>query len=88
MKARRVIKGANFDPETLSVVFKALDAAWAEIADHYGELPRDIESGRVHIARAILIAARYERPDIERLKTEALQEWRTAGRAVELSAVS
>ena len=39
MKAS-VIEGANFDPETHRSLFKAFDAAWVEIADHYGELPR------------------------------------------------
>jgi hypothetical protein len=73
VKARRLIQGANFDPETLSVVFKTFDAAWAEIADHFGELPKDIEGGRLHLARAILTLAHEDSRDVERLKTEALQ---------------
>ena len=73
MKARRLIEGAKFDPETQSVVFKAFDAAWSEIATHFGELPRDIEKGRVHLARALLTLAHEDSRDVERLKTGALQ---------------
>ena len=30
MKARRLLEGATYPPETLAVVFKAFDQAWAE----------------------------------------------------------
>ena len=85
MKAHRLIEGANFDPETLSVVFKAFDAAWAEIADHFGELPKDIESGRVHLARAVLTLAHEDSRNVERLKTEALQIMAMAYRGLDRS---
>ncbi|HEY8276806.1 MAG TPA: hypothetical protein VIG52_07415 [Methyloceanibacter sp.] len=32
MKARRLIEGSLYEPETLNVVFQAFDQAWAEIA--------------------------------------------------------
>jgi len=73
MKARRLIEAANFDPETLSVVYRAFDAAWTEIADHFGDLPRDIESGRIHLAHAILSLAHDDTRNAEQLKVEALQ---------------
>ena len=61
------------DLETRSVALKAFDAAWTEIAPHFGDVPADIERGRVHLAHAILIVARVDSRDPERLKTEALQ---------------
>jgi hypothetical protein len=48
MRARRLVEGADFDPETLKVVFAAFDAAWQEIAHHYdaGD-PAQIERARL-----------------------------------------
>jgi hypothetical protein len=85
MKARRLIEGANFDPDTLAVIFKAFDAAWVEIAHHFGDLPRDIEGGRVHLAHAILSLAHADTKNAERLKHDALlvmamsYKWRGRG---------
>jgi hypothetical protein len=73
VKARRLIERSDLEPETLSVALKAFDAAWAEIAHHFGDVPADMESGRVRLAHAILIVARADSRDPERLKTEALQ---------------
>ena len=73
VKARRLIEGAEFDPQTLTVVYKAFDDAWAEIAHHFGELPKDLETGRVRLAHAILVIAREDSRDAERLKVEALE---------------
>jgi hypothetical protein len=72
MKARRLLEGGNFDPETLDVVFRAFDAAWVEIAHHFGDQPRDIESGRAHLAHAILSLAHADSRNAERLKNDAL----------------
>jgi hypothetical protein len=72
MKARRLIQAANFDEETLAVVFRAFDAAWAEIAHHFGDQPRDIEGGRLHLAHAILCLAHTDSRNAERLKNDAL----------------
>ena len=73
VKARRLIEGAEFDPQILTVVYKAFDDAWAEIAHHFGELPKDLETGRVRLAHAILVIAREDSRDAERLKVEALE---------------
>ena len=73
MKARRIIEGANYGPETLSVLFRAFDAAWDEIAQHFGELAKDIEDGRVRLAHAVLVVAGEDSRNIEQLKRQALQ---------------
>ena len=72
MKARRLIADAELDLETRSVALKAFDVGWAEIAQNFGDIPADIESGRMHLAHAILIVARAGGQDPERMKTEAL----------------
>ncbi len=73
VKGRRLIAEADLDLETRTVALKAFDAAWAEIAQNFGDEPADVESGRMHLAHAILIVARADSRDPERLKTEALQ---------------
>ncbi len=74
MKARRLIEGADFDPDTLGVVFAAFDAAWQEIASHFdAENPAQIEQARLQLAHAVLVAARDDGRDAERLQRDALQ---------------
>ena len=70
MKARRLIEGSTYGPETLLVLYKAFDDAWAKIAHHFDERPED---ARVRLAHALLVVAREDSRDPERLKTDALQ---------------
>jgi hypothetical protein len=74
MKARRLIEGAEFGPETLKVIFAAFDAAWQEIAPHYdaGDAAQ-IEQARLQLAHAVLEAAGDDGRDGERLKRDALR---------------
>ena len=39
MRARQLIDNASFGPDALKVMGEAFDAAWAEIADTYGNDP-------------------------------------------------
>ena len=73
MKARRLIEGSLYEPETLNVVFQAFDQGWAEIADHFGSDPESIEDARTRLAHACLIVARDDSDDPERIKMDALQ---------------
>jgi hypothetical protein len=43
MKARRLIDGASFGPETIKAMGQAFDQAWAEIAGSFGTTPAEIE---------------------------------------------
>ena len=63
MKARSLIADADLDLKTRSVALNAFDTAWAEIAQHFGNIPADIESGRVRLAR-MLLAAITNRADL------------------------
>ena len=74
MKARRLIEGADFDPETLKVVFAAFDAAWQEIAHHYdAENFSQIDHTRLQLAHAVMAVVRDDGSEAERLKRDALQ---------------
>ena len=82
MKARRMIDGASFGPEALKAIGAAFDAAWAEISNHFGSDPSDIEAARLRLAEAMLSVASEDSRDVEALKTGALQamamDYRTA----------
>ena len=70
MKARRLIETSAFQPETLQILFRAFDAAWAEIAHHF---PDNDDNARMRLAHAVLAVARENSTDMEQLKKDALQ---------------
>jgi hypothetical protein len=73
MRARRLIETSTFGPKTLHVLFQAFDEAWIEIADHFNNEPKEIEQARLRLAPAVLVVAREDSDDPERLKNDALQ---------------
>jgi hypothetical protein len=73
MHARQLIDGAAFGPETLKAIGEAFDAAWAEIARNFGDVPVDIDNARYRLATALLSVASEESRDVEVLKRAALQ---------------
>ena len=74
MRARRLIEGSSFGPETLKVVSEAFDQAWASIEPHFqGENEKAIEQARFRLAHAVLVVAHEDAADVERLKNYALQ---------------
>jgi hypothetical protein len=70
VKARRLIETSTFEPETLQVLYKAFDDAWAEISHHFDGHSED---ARTRLAHAILLVAREDSKDADRLKDAALQ---------------
>lgn len=70
MKARSLLEHATFEPETLTAIFAAFDKAWLEIADRF---PENADEMRTRLAHAMLVVAREDSRDVERLKNEALQ---------------
>lgn len=70
MNVRRLVEGSSFTSETLSVIFQAFDEAWASVAPQYADDPKD---ARERLAHAVLLVAREDSRDPERLKAEALQ---------------
>lgn len=73
MKARRLIDGVAFGPETLKVVGQAFEAAWGEIASSVHDDPLAIEAARLSIADAVLSLAHAGVTDVEGLKNGALR---------------
>ena len=73
MRARRLIETSSFDPTSLHLLFHAFDEAWSEIGDHFNNEPKEIEQARLRLAHAVLIVAREDNDDAERLKDDALQ---------------
>ena len=73
MKARRLIKGSTYGPETLKVIGKAFDDAWSEIAGHFSPAGLQAQSARLKLAHAVLAIARDDSRDSEELKNAALQ---------------
>jgi hypothetical protein len=72
MKARRLIDGASFGPETVTAMGKAFDLAWREIAGNYGE-GAEAEPARLSLAEAMLSVATEGSTEVEVLKRGALQ---------------
>jgi len=73
MKARRLIDGATFGPETLKALGEAFDQAWAQIAGNFGDGSTQVENARLRLAEAMLSVATEERTDVAALKARALQ---------------
>ena len=73
MKARRVLEGASFDPDTLKVICRAFDEAWDSIAHHYGS-PLEVEHARLRLANSMLAIAQGLGHDVEALKNAAFQD--------------
>jgi hypothetical protein len=70
MLARRLLENATFTPETLTVIYRAYDAAWAQVAHLF---PENVETARARLAHAVLVVAREDSRDAEALKNDALQ---------------
>jgi len=73
MRARQLIEGAAFGPDALKAVGEAFDAAWAEIAGHFGNDLIQVELARLKLVDALLSMANEDSRDAEVLKKAALQ---------------
>jgi hypothetical protein len=73
MKARQLIEGASYGPETLKIVCQAFDDAWSSIAANFGDDPPAIEAARLRLANIILSFPHNEVGDAERIKNSSLQ---------------
>ena len=73
MRVAKILAGCTYGPETLKVIGKAFDDAWATIADHFAGDAQRAEAARERLAHAVLIAATEEARESEPIKTLALQ---------------
>jgi hypothetical protein len=76
MKARQLIGGASYPPETLTVIFDAFDDAWAEVGPSMGSEPSAVEMGRLSLATIVLSLAKAGPIEREGLKTSAVSAFR------------
>jgi hypothetical protein len=73
MKARKLLEGGSFGPDTLKTIGQAFDKAWADIAGNFGNDPTEIEAARLKLANAILSVASDSSRDVEALKRAGLE---------------
>ena len=73
MKARQLIDGASFGPETVKAMGEAFDQAWAEVAGNFGDNPSQIASARLRLADAVISVTTEGSTDVAALKNGALQ---------------
>jgi hypothetical protein len=74
MKARALIDGAPFGPETVKAIGEAFDQASARINRIFGNDLYAVEAARVRFAEAILSVATEGNTDVEDLKKRAIVE--------------
>jgi hypothetical protein len=72
MKARELIYGAPFEPETVEAMGQAFDEAWARIARMFGTDSDAIEAARIKLAAAMLSVASHGCTDVVALRADAL----------------
>ncbi len=70
MKARNPLEGAFHLPETLEIVGKAYDDAWAKTAHRFDD---DGENARLRLAHAVLVVAQENGQNSKTLKYAALK---------------
>ena len=74
MKARALIDGAPFGPETLKAMGEAFDQAWARIKRIFGNVPESVETARIRLAEAIVSVATEGNTDAADLKNRAIAQ--------------
>src|SRR5262245_21672245 len=73
MQARKLLAGAAYGPETLKVITRAFDDAWAAIQHQFDDTPLAIEIARLSLASAILNVAKEDSQDSDELTRRGLQ---------------
>jgi hypothetical protein len=77
MRARRLLNGASFGPESMNAIGQAFDAAWESIGGNFGDAPKVLEEARYRLANCILSVAAEDRLNVEAPKKSALEAMAT-----------
>ena len=77
VKARALIGGASFDPNTLKLVYKAFDDAWEQVAPQVSNRPEAIEAARMKLAGIVIGLARNGTADPEAITDAAVKAMQT-----------
>jgi hypothetical protein len=70
-KARQMVNGSLYDPETVKMLDGAFDSVWEEIAGNFSS-PLAREAARLKLANVVLSLAAEGERDAERLKQRAV----------------
>ena len=73
MKARQLLSGTSYGPDTMKIIFRSFDEAWDSIEASFGHNPLAIQAARVKLANIILSIPHHARSDAEQIKNSALQ---------------
>jgi hypothetical protein len=73
MKARALIDGASFGPETMKAMWEAFNEAWARMAATFGNVPQEVEIARLRLAEAMLSVATEGNTNVAALKDRAIE---------------
>jgi predicted negative regulator of RcsB-dependent stress response len=73
MKAAKILASCTYSPETLKIISKAFDDAWADIAEHFAGDAGRAAAARERLAHAVLIAATNVSHESGQIKGMALQ---------------
>jgi hypothetical protein len=72
-RARQLVGGASYAPDTLKIIFSAFDGAWESIAGNFGDDPLAIEAARLKLASIILSFPHNEIRTAQQIKNASLQ---------------
>jgi ATP-dependent DNA ligase len=94
MKARQLIDGASFGPETVKAMGEAFDQAWAEVAGNFGDNPSQIASARLRLADAVISVTTEGSTDVDvwafdllAMNSKDLRKWSLEARQARLQAL-
>jgi hypothetical protein len=73
VKARALIDGASFGPETIKAMRHAFNEAWVRMAPTFGNIPQEVETARRRLAEAMLSVATEGSTDVAALKAGAIR---------------
>jgi hypothetical protein len=73
VRAAKILAGCTYGPETLKIISRAFDGAWADIATHFAGDRNRADAARERLAHAVLIAAAEDSRDHQEIKNTALQ---------------
>jgi len=74
MRARALIGGASFDPQTLTGIYKAFDDAWEQVAPEVSKRGEAIEAARMKLAEIVIELANKGMQDPEKLTEAAVKQ--------------
>jgi hypothetical protein len=80
MRARQLIAGAGFPPDDLKVIGDAFEDAWAELSSHVSGDAAVVDAARLSLAEIVRGIARAGSIDYDRIKTAAVDAFRTVHR--------